>query len=220
MVARIWGGAVSPAEDDAYADYMNQTGVREYRSTDGNWAVYMLRRRLEEKTDFVLLTLWESLEGIKAFAGHDYERAVFYPEDERFLIERDVRSTHFEVAAVSVPGGSTQGSDRPLTGTIMRRWRGWTNADDAAAYLRLLTEDVLPGIAARAIVGYNGAYVLRRPAEGELQFMTLLLFDSLAAVREFAGDDYEAAYVPEDARRVLARFDERSVHYDVLENTA
>ena len=97
MIARIWKGAVRKQDGDAYADYLEQTGVAGYTGTSGNRGVWMLRRDVEDKTEFVMFTLWDSLDAVKAFAGEDYETAVFYPEDDRYLIERDLTSTHYEV---------------------------------------------------------------------------------------------------------------------------
>jgi heme-degrading monooxygenase HmoA len=97
MIARTWRGAVRGADADAYADYMQETGVAGYRATPGNRGVWMLRRELGETTEFVMFTLWDSLDAVKAFAGEDYETAVFYPEDERFLVEREETSAHYEV---------------------------------------------------------------------------------------------------------------------------
>jgi heme-degrading monooxygenase HmoA len=99
---------------------------------------------------------------------------------------------------------------------ITRIWRGWTTHENADAYEALVSGTVLPGIAARKLTGYNGAYLLRRELEDETEFVTVMLFDSLDDVRRFAGDDYETAYVPTEARAVLARFDERSAHYRTL----
>jgi hypothetical protein len=99
---------------------------------------------------------------------------------------------------------------------IVRIWRGWTTPDNAEAYQRIVSEEVLPGIAGRNLDGYHGAYLLRRDLDGEVEFATIMLFDSLEQVRAFAGEDYEAAYVPPRARAVLARFDERSAHYHAL----
>jgi heme-degrading monooxygenase HmoA len=99
---------------------------------------------------------------------------------------------------------------------IARIWRGWTIPENADAYQRIVSREVLPGIAARGLDGYHGAYLLRRELAGEVEFATILLFDSLEQVRAFAGEDYEAAYVPPKARAVLARFDERSAHYETL----
>jgi antibiotic biosynthesis monooxygenase (ABM) superfamily enzyme len=98
---------------------------------------------------------------------------------------------------------------------ITRLWRGWTNPEDAPAYERIVKE-VLASIAARNIAGYHGAFLLRREVGGEVEFATLLSFDTIESVRAFAGDDYEAAYVPPQARAVLARFDERSAHFETL----
>ena len=101
---------------------------------------------------------------------------------------------------------------------IARLWHGWTAPDQADAYERLLLGEVLPGI--HRVDGYHGAYLLRRDAGAEVEFVTMTLFDSLDAVREFAGDDYEVAVVPPEGRRLLARFDERSVHYDIVAGPA
>ena len=99
---------------------------------------------------------------------------------------------------------------------ITRIWRGWTTPENADAYQRIVSQEVLPGIQQRHLDGYHGAYLLRRDLGGEVEFATIMLFDSLEHVRAFAGEDYEAAYVPPQARAVLSRFDERSAHYDTL----
>jgi heme-degrading monooxygenase HmoA len=97
MIARIWRGAVRPGDADRYADYMRGTGVKEYAETAGNRGVLMLRRDESDRSEFVMVTLWESLDAVRAFAGDEVERAVFYPEDEAFLVERDLTATHYEV---------------------------------------------------------------------------------------------------------------------------
>jgi heme-degrading monooxygenase HmoA len=97
LIARIWKGAVRKSDGDIYADYMRKTGIAEYASTPGNRGVWMLRRDIDGNTEFLMFTVWDSLDSVKAFAGQDYETAVFYPEDDRFLVERDVLSTHYVV---------------------------------------------------------------------------------------------------------------------------
>jgi heme-degrading monooxygenase HmoA len=97
VIARVWRGAVRAVDGDEYAAYMRGTGVAAYRSTPGNRGAWMLRREVGDKTEFVMFTLWDSLDAVRAFAGDDYERAVFYPEDDRYLVERDLRSSHYEV---------------------------------------------------------------------------------------------------------------------------
>ncbi len=101
---------------------------------------------------------------------------------------------------------------------ISRIWYGWTSHENAAAYQSLLETEILPGIANRQIEGYRGAHLLRRDLENEVEFVTILWFDSLNAVRNFAGEDYEVAVVPQKARALLSRFDNRSAHYEVKLN--
>lgn len=99
MIARLWAGAVRQADGEAYAEYMRDTGVAGYAETPGNRGVWMVRRNVGDRTEFVMFTLWESLDAVRSFAGEDYETAVFYPEDDRYLIERDLEATHYEVVA-------------------------------------------------------------------------------------------------------------------------
>ena len=99
---------------------------------------------------------------------------------------------------------------------IQRIWRGWTRPAQADAYQQLLLTEILPGIAARDIQGYRGIQLLRRETAGEVEFMTIMWFDSLDDVRAFSGADYETAVVPPDARALLAHFDNRSAHYETV----
>ena len=99
---------------------------------------------------------------------------------------------------------------------ITRIWRGWTRPEQANAYQQLLLEEIFPGIAARDIHGYRGIQLLRRKAGGEVEFVTVMWFDSLDDVRAFSGADYESAVVPTKARALLARFDDRSAHYETV----
>jgi antibiotic biosynthesis monooxygenase (ABM) superfamily enzyme len=100
---------------------------------------------------------------------------------------------------------------------ISRIWHGWTTPENADAYEALLRREIFVGIHERHIEGYRGIQLLRREAGAEMEFITIMWFDSLDAVRVFAGEDYEAAVVPPKARRLLSRFDARSAHYQVIE---
>jgi len=100
---------------------------------------------------------------------------------------------------------------------IARLWRGWTTPDNADEYERRLRGTVLPDIAARNIPGYQGAHVLRRSLDDEVEFVTIMWFDALDNVKAFVPGDHEAAHVPAIAREVLQRFDQRSAHYDTLQ---
>ena len=98
---------------------------------------------------------------------------------------------------------------------ISRIWHGWTTPTDAEAYEALLKSEILVGIQNRQIAGYRGIQLLRRNIGDEVEFITIMWFDSIDAVRTFAGEDYEKAVVPQKARLLLSRFDERSQHYEV-----
>ena len=99
VVVRMWRGAVRSEDRDAYVDYIEQTGMREYRKTPGNIDAWMLTRELPGAiTEIVTVSRWQSLDAIKGFAGADIECAVFYPEDDRYLVERDTTVRHYSQA--------------------------------------------------------------------------------------------------------------------------
>ncbi|HSR32884.1 MAG TPA: antibiotic biosynthesis monooxygenase [Anaerolineae bacterium] len=100
---------------------------------------------------------------------------------------------------------------------IARIWHGWTTLDNADAYENLLKTEIFPGIAAKGVQGYRGIQLFRHPSGQEVEFLTIMWFDSWEAVKQFAGEDHERAYVPPKARAVLARFDDSSQHYEVRE---
>jgi heme-degrading monooxygenase HmoA len=100
---------------------------------------------------------------------------------------------------------------------IARIWHGYTTSANADRYEQLLRTEIFTGIADRNIAGFREIQLLRREMDDEVEFVTVMWFDDLDAVREFAGSDHEVAVVPTSARAVLGRFDERSQHYDVRE---
>lgn len=98
MIARTWRGATRAADADAYLRYLSKTGFSEYRTTPGNVRVLGLRRVAGRRAELLLVTIWEDEEAIARFAGHDdIDGAVFYPEDERYLVEADRSVTHYDV---------------------------------------------------------------------------------------------------------------------------
>ena len=98
---------------------------------------------------------------------------------------------------------------------VARMWRGYTRPEHADAYEAMLTPELLPGLSKAR--GFRGTYLLRRAAGNEVEFVTIILWDSIDDVRAVAGDDYEAAVVPEERRQYLVRWDARAVHYEVVE---
>jgi hypothetical protein len=100
---------------------------------------------------------------------------------------------------------------------ICRLWRGWTTPANAEAYERIVRGEVIPGIEARRIAGFRHIDLMRRDAGAEIEFVTLMWFDSIEAIKAFVGEDHEVAHVPDAARAVLKRFDERVAHFEVLD---
>ena len=98
---------------------------------------------------------------------------------------------------------------------ISRVWHGWTTPANADAYEALLKSEIFTGIRDRQIAGYRGIHLFRRNLGDEVEFVTVMWFDTIEAVGAFAGEDYEAAVVPPKARALLSRFDARSQHYEV-----
>jgi catechol 2,3-dioxygenase-like lactoylglutathione lyase family enzyme len=98
VIARMWRGAVRLEDAEEYVEYIRATGLREYTSTPGNRGAWILHRPLAELREVVTFSLWESIEAVRRFAGEDESRAVFYPEDDRFLVERSLTVDHYEVA--------------------------------------------------------------------------------------------------------------------------
>ena len=96
MIARTWRGWTARVDADAYTEYVERTGMAAYRSTPGNLGAYLLRRDDGDRTEFMTFSLWESMAAVRVFAGDEPERAVFYPEDDRFLVDRETSVTHFE----------------------------------------------------------------------------------------------------------------------------
>jgi len=85
MIARIWQGRTRPGMGKAYMSYLEQTGLKDYRATEGCKDVFVLTREAGNETEYVLITLWESMDAVRRFAGPEPERAVYYPEDDRYF---------------------------------------------------------------------------------------------------------------------------------------
>jgi antibiotic biosynthesis monooxygenase (ABM) superfamily enzyme len=100
---------------------------------------------------------------------------------------------------------------------ICRLWRGWATPENADAYERIVRAEVIPGIEARKIPGFRHIDLMKRELGAEVEFQTLMWFDSLGAITAFMGEDYSLSHVPAAARAVLKRFDERAAHYEVID---
>jgi antibiotic biosynthesis monooxygenase (ABM) superfamily enzyme len=103
---------------------------------------------------------------------------------------------------------------------IFRIWHGYTAPENAAAYEALLKREIFHGIEQKKLAGFRGIDLIRRRAGDVEEFVTIMRFDALENIKAFTGEDYETAYVPEAARKVLKRFDARSQHYELREARA
>jgi antibiotic biosynthesis monooxygenase (ABM) superfamily enzyme len=97
VIARTWRGATRADDEQAYVEYLEETGMRGARALPGNRGTLVLHRRDGDRAEFQTVLLFDSLDDVRAFAGEEIERAVFFPEDDRFLIERELTVAHFEV---------------------------------------------------------------------------------------------------------------------------
>ena len=208
MIARIWRGAVRRADGDAYASYMRATGVAGYLQTPGNRGALMLRRDVDDRAEFVMFTLWDSLDAVKGFAGEDHETAVFYPEDDRYLVDRDETAAHFDVVEARATPPRLEGETvvlRPLgLGDVERlaalqaeegvaRW--WGPPDEAE--LRAKAEGRDPVVAFAIEVDGQVAGLIQYYEENEPDFRS-------ANLDIFLGDGYRGRGLGPDALRTLS----------------
>jgi heme-degrading monooxygenase HmoA len=103
MIARSWRGITREADKDTYFAYLQKTGLPDYANTKGNRGVWVLRRVRDGIAEFLLISLWDSYDAIRAFAGPDFEKAVYYPEDTKFLLELEPNVSHYEVLSAPKP---------------------------------------------------------------------------------------------------------------------
>jgi heme-degrading monooxygenase HmoA len=158
-------------------------------------------------------------------ARNRFPKAAFVEIENAGHIARRHKNGRTQSDRTTACGGRTRsGLVRPTIGSkeegerrymIARIWHGWTTHNNADNYEALLKQEIFVGIQNRRIRGFKNIQLLRREAGEEVEFVTIMLFDSLDSVREFAGENYEAAVVPERARAVLSHFDERSQHYEI-----
>jgi heme-degrading monooxygenase HmoA len=103
MIARTWRGVTRASDADRYADYVDATGMHAFAETPGNMGALLMRRPVDVNgsagTEFLVISFWESMDAVKRFAGPEPSKAVFYPEDEAYLISRELSVDHFEIVA-------------------------------------------------------------------------------------------------------------------------
>jgi heme-degrading monooxygenase HmoA len=97
MIARIWRGRTSDSHADEYFEYLKRTGIKDLKSIEGNRGVYTLRRTANGEAEFLMISLWDSFDAIRNFSGKNLDKAVYYPDDKKYLLELDPKVHHFEV---------------------------------------------------------------------------------------------------------------------------
>lgn len=125
-IARTWRGVTRAADADRYLEYLHRTGLRQYAETPGNEGVLALRRIAGDRAEFTIVSLWRDEGAVERFAGSDLRRAVFYPEDDRFLVDRDETAEHYELVFARGPGGApgVQGRRDPVE-RLVTWWTRW-----------------------------------------------------------------------------------------------
>jgi heme-degrading monooxygenase HmoA len=112
MIARIWRGVTLKEKADDYLTYLHETGLKDYATTPGNKGVTILRRNQGEHCEIMLISLWESMDAVRAFAGENPDRSVYYPEDEQYLLQMEPLVRHYEVSGQITPD-ATPAADKP-----------------------------------------------------------------------------------------------------------
>jgi len=112
MIARIWRGHTRASDAEAYTEFLERTGLADYRATPGNEGALILRRLENGAAEFVLISFWRDFDAIRRFAGPDPERAFYYPEDDRFLLGKEPHVTHYEVASGATGAAAAEGLSR------------------------------------------------------------------------------------------------------------
>lgn len=97
MIMRVWRGLTGASKADEYLDYMRRTGINDYLTTPGNKGVYVFKRTEEERVEFLLMTFWDSYDSIKKFAGEEFEKARYYPEDIKYLLSLEPTVKHYDI---------------------------------------------------------------------------------------------------------------------------
>lgn len=211
MICRLWRGVVSACKAEEYRAYQLEVGPPGYRKIRGNVAAYMLGRRLSERYEIAMVTLWDSWESVRAFAGNPVDAARYYDRDFDFLIDPPETVEHFEVRLTANVAGQEE------KGSILRLWRSRVCPERLEEARRWEVELGVPGY--RQTEGNQGIYFLERLPEEHCEVGMLTFWRSYDAVRRFAGDPLERADYDEYHRRGLTYLvnpPEEVEHFDVL----
>jgi heme-degrading monooxygenase HmoA len=207
MVARTWHGAVPVAKAEEYLELLRTVGLKEYKTTPGSRGGFVFRRADADVIHFVLLSFWESLESIEAYAGDDISVPQYWAFDPVYLIEMESSVAHHSVF----------GDDRFLVdglGPIARMWHGAVPVEKSDSYLNLMQTVALDDY--RSVPGNRGALALRQIAGNIAHFVMLTFWDSRDAIAAFAGNDIQLAKYYDFDRDFLVELEPEVKHYEVF----
>jgi heme-degrading monooxygenase HmoA len=212
MIVRLWRGRVAASRAAEYRVYQEEVGPPNYRTVPGIRRIYMLGRDLGEHYEIAMLTFWESLQAIRAFAGDPVDKARYYDRDFDFLIDPPDKVEHFEVVESAALSPGTDERER-----VVRLWRGLTPAARKREAIRYGVEIDIPWY--RDVAGNSGVCLLGRDLGADYEVAMLTFWESREAIRAFAGDPIDRANYDEYRRRgldYLIDLPEGVEHFDVL----
>lgn len=214
MMMRLWHGRVWAGRVADFLTLLSSRAMQEYPQTTGYMGAYAFQRRNGSEVDVLLSSFWESDAALQNFVKADHERVRHNPEHKDLLIDPDPRAQHYEVAHMHLPPAEAGAGNAGDSGYIMRQWRGRVPAEKAADYQNFLHRSGFRDYAATP--GNLGVYGLQRTADGVTEFLLITLWESVAAIKRFAGEDFEKAhYYPED-KDFLLEFEPLVSHYEVV----
>jgi heme-degrading monooxygenase HmoA len=209
MMVRLWNGRVWAGRVVDFLALLSSRAMQEYPQTSGYLGAYAFQRRKSGEVEVQLASFWETNESLLAFVKADQQRARHNPEHKDLLIDPEPQAEHYELAHLYLTPAAAAGP-----GVIMRQWRGRVPAGKAPDYLNFLHATGFRDYAATP--GNLAVYGLQNSAEGVTQFKLITLWESVAAIRKFAGEDYEKAhYYPED-KNFLLEFEPLVTHYELV----
>ncbi|HWZ45361.1 MAG TPA: antibiotic biosynthesis monooxygenase [Candidatus Saccharimonadales bacterium] len=217
MMLRLWQGRIWAGRIADFLSLLSSRAMQEYPQTPGFLGVYAFQRREAAAVEVLLASFWESPDAIQKYAQADHERARHSPEHKDMIIDPGPRAQHYEVAHLHLNSEATRAGGIPAdsgSGVIMRKWRGRVLAENASAYLDFMRHRGFKDYAATP--GNLGVYGLQRTTDGVTEFLLFTLWESVAAIKRFAGEDFEKAQYYPDSKDFLLEFERHVTHYEVV----
>ena len=214
MMMRLWHGRVWAGRFADFLALLSSRAMEEYPRTAGYLGAYAFQRRTGGEVEVLLASFWESNDALQNFVKADQDRARHNPEHKDLLIDPEPRAQHYDVTHLHLKTAAAGAGNAGDSAYIMRQWRGRVPAAKALDYLNFLQGSGFKDYAETP--GNLGVYGLHSAAGGVTEFLLITLWESVAAIKRFAGEDFEKAhYYPED-KDFLLEFEPLVTHYEVV----